>query len=191
MRFRSTVDHELSFELGGKTYTVAPQGSVTIPERVAYAVSSRGLPLKAEAGQEDAPEAPQQRDEPSTEEGRVWASRAVAQRQAKEEVQQALADSRAEVEQLHEQARVASLQVDTFAAELRDALSIGAGDSILAAVEQLQEQLAAVTAERDQLLEAPPAPPAAPEAPVAPTEGSAPAEGPKPGANATPPRKPR
>jgi hypothetical protein len=48
--FHNTAKHDLRFELRGVRYSVPANGNIEIPDGLAYAVSSRGLPLvKGEA----------------------------------------------------------------------------------------------------------------------------------------------
>lgn len=49
MRFQNTAPHDLKFEIDGVTYEVTVGGSCEIPGRIAYAIASRGLPMKPAA----------------------------------------------------------------------------------------------------------------------------------------------
>lgn len=47
-------DKDLHFELAGKVYDVPVGGTCEVPDRIAYAIESRGLPMKPAAELESA-----------------------------------------------------------------------------------------------------------------------------------------
>lgn len=46
MKFVNTATHDLRFDLDGKLYEVPVGASCDVPDRISYAVQSRGLPMK-------------------------------------------------------------------------------------------------------------------------------------------------
>ena len=58
MKFQNTAPHDLKFKIDGVTYEVSVGGSCEIPDRIAYVVTGRGLPLKAVPPKPEAAAAP-------------------------------------------------------------------------------------------------------------------------------------
>ncbi len=46
MKFQNIAPHDLKFEIDGVTYVVPVGGSCEIPDRIAYTIKGRGLPMK-------------------------------------------------------------------------------------------------------------------------------------------------
>lgn len=67
MRFHSTIDRTITFDIARQRYTVPPRGQVDIPDRVAYVVEAHGLPLAEGPGADGAPEATVASFDPSLE----------------------------------------------------------------------------------------------------------------------------
>ena len=64
MRFRSTVQHPLRFQMDGEVVEVAPEGECEIADRKAYAIKAMGLPLMEVPSSPPAP-APEPKRKPA------------------------------------------------------------------------------------------------------------------------------
>jgi len=127
MIYVSSSAQELNFSIAGKPYKVPPGGEVNIPERYAYAL--KGMPLLLKPGQP----VEQPPDEETME---VWRTRA---HQIKARAEADAAGLHKQVEEMADALAAEREAREGFVAQLRDALGIKPGDSIIGAIESLKE----------------------------------------------------
>lgn len=144
MKYANHTSEPVRFKLRGKTYEAAPGGEVDVPDKLAFAVESRKLPLKAIGGPAKAPEAQEQHETLE-----LWRERAVAERKRADNAE---AHIRRITERLDEAQAEHRKALDAQSKTEQDLREQVRGYREQAT--QLQGQLDAVTKDRDDLLEA-------------------------------------
>jgi hypothetical protein len=175
VRFHNTSSIAVSFKLSGHLYQAPAGGEVSIPNKLAFGVKSRGLPLEPIAGSENDAVPPPPRDQSDAGTAKDWRARATHARAAAESAD-------ALVQQLEErldEAQDVLAQYETVAADLRAKLAVPAGGSIVEAVAALQQEFLKARADLESATA--PAALAAAQEPLASSAAHRPVEPPKAG----------
>lgn len=147
--FTNPTKKAVPFKLGVKEYVAPAGGTVIVPDKLAYAIEKRGLPLKREA---DAKDESGERM-PETEEGILWHKRAHAERAQLGECARALDECERALDECEKQLRAAREHIQTLN-DARDSLTNRANhaESEVARLNDIvAQQQARITAVEGQL----------------------------------------